>query len=335
MALLRRAFELLLAVYVVLAIVVVTVLTFLPTAWTAHILAKNIDEPLNESSNHSRSLQDIGSLSVLDEPIVWPAYPYMASNNLPSGGSTSIRTLFSKAFSVALQPNAITPFYYKSSFSQMYQANERKGHINKLDIAITTLVTQDRFAVLAQLAERYRGPISATIHVPVPSDIPEKNSTVEHALAELHRLYTSVPYLAAYVDIHLVLSPAAHSREFNLWRNIARYFAITPFVIMLDVDFVVCTDFRSRVLLAMQESGDSAGKDGPTMLQRLQEGRAALVIPAFEYTNHEEGKRVEAFPRSKRVCVPVLCFIHITTHPYHSTLSPFARSLFDSHVKAK
>jgi hypothetical protein len=296
----RRTMELALSAYVGTAVVVITALTFLPTSWTTRLLAQNGIPPA--TGNQTRALMSLGTVSSFEETIIWPSYPLMNSLGVPSGGQISAHTLLSKAFSAALKPNSITPFYYKLTYSQIFQANERKGRKNDLDIAITTLVTPDRFTVLAQLAESYRGPISATVNIPIPSDIPEKNSTVEQALSDLHRLYTLYPYLAAYVDIHLVLSPLAHSREFNLWRNIARYFALTPFVMMLDVDFVVCTDFRSRVLLALNNGGDTAGKEGPTMLQRLQDGRAALVVPAFEYTNHEEGQRVDSFPRSKKVC---------------------------------
>jgi hypothetical protein len=296
----RRLSEALLTLYAGTAVLIITALILLPNPWahwlSGHRLAE--DAPFN----HTKSLQNLGALPSLDGSVTWPEYPLMKSLGISSGGQISAHTLLSKAFSDALKPSSITPFYYQSSYSRTFQANQRRRKHNPLDITITTLVTPDRFTVLAQLAEKYRGPISATVHVPVPSDIPPRNSTVEQALSNLHRLYTSYPYLAAYVDIHLVLSPLKHSREFNLWRNIARYFALTPFVMMLDVDFVVCTDFRSRILLALQDGGDSSGKERSTMLQRLQDGRAALVVPAFEYTNHEEGKNVSSFPRNKQVC---------------------------------
>ena len=49
-----------------------------------------------------------------------------------------------------------------------------------------------------------------------------------------------------YVDVHLVVDN--FERQFNMWRNVAKFFARTNYVMMLDVDFHPCTDFRHGIL---------------------------------------------------------------------------------------
>ena len=106
-------------------------------------------------------------------------------------------------------------------------------------------------------------------------------------LDELHKLYVSNPHMSTYADIHLALDP--FERQFNLWRNIARFYARTDFVMMLDVDFALCTDFRSRVL----------GSD--EVMKKLKEGRMALVVPAFEFLRQKDGLNASTFPTDKKV----------------------------------
>ncbi|KAK0212512.1 glycosyltransferase family 49 protein [Desarmillaria ectypa] len=174
----------------------------------------------------------------------------------------------SKAFSSSLHPSKIVPFFYRAS-----------GHFDREDITITTIITSNRFHVFARLVERYRGPISVTIHV---------NNDTTHILDlldSLETLYTSSPQMSRFVDVHLVVD--FFDRQFNMWRNIARFFARTDFVMMLDIDFYLCTDFRAAI------------RNSKPIMAKLREGRAALVIPAFEYTTHEEGTDHSTFPKTK------------------------------------
>lgn len=108
-------------------------------------------------------------------------------------------------------------------------------------------------------------------------------------LDALHDLYTSTPGMSTFVDVHLVLSPFA--RQLNTWRNAARLFARTEFVMMLDVDFAICTDFRSHVRASLD------GEVG----RSLRSGHAALVVPAFEYLNQKDGLNPDTFPSDKKV----------------------------------
>lgn len=93
--------------------------------------------------------------------------------------------------------------------------------------------------------------------------------------------------MSTYVDVHLVIDP--FDRQFNTWRNIARLFARTEFVMMLDVDFAVLTDFRRSVL------------ESDAVMSLLREGLSAFVVPAFEYVKLKDGVDRRTFPRDKKV----------------------------------
>jgi glycosyltransferase-like protein LARGE len=126
---------------------------------------------------------------------------------------------------------------------------------------------------------RAPGPISVTIHVTNDA------SSRQELLDSLHALYTTSPYMSTYVDVHLVVD--SFDRQFNMWRNVAKFFSRTDFVMMLDVDFAICTDFRSRILRSLQ------------VMEKLEQGNAAFVIPAFEYAAQEDGLDPSTFPKQK------------------------------------
>lgn len=96
--------------------------------------------------------------------------------------------------------------------------------------------------------------------------------------------------MSRFVDVHLVID--SFDRQFNTWRNIARLFARTDYILMLDVDFYLCTDFRTTL------------QKNPWIMRQLETGQAAVVIPAFEYTKFEEGKDNSKFPTTKAVRFP-------------------------------
>ncbi|KAI0826101.1 glycosyl-transferase for dystroglycan-domain-containing protein [Irpex lacteus] len=252
----------------------------------------------------------------------------------------------SKAFAQSMHPTKIIPFFYKAT-----------SPVDENDVTITTLVTSNRYKVLRQLVDRYQGPISVTIHIPLPSyefGSPSVTATRHFisALKDLESLYASSPHFARYVDVHLALSPVSSgsnsgsnslvshdqsqtggARQFNVWRNIARLFARTEFVMMLDVDFAICTDWRSAIRNAVRANmnqgdedtlvkasrfnvrvDDIAGTDerrgknetaqvhlmDRAVIQSLREGKIALVVPAFEYVRQEDGIDQSTFPRDKR-----------------------------------
>ncbi|KAI9059634.1 glycosyltransferase family 49 protein [Trametes sanguinea] len=288
----------------------------------------------------------------------WP--PGYASSDrvyLPRSGNTwdtrhdtgyAVReeTLLSKAFSEAIHPTRIIPFYFKAT-----------GPQDSDDVTITTLVTSNRFKVFKQLVERYRGPISVTIHIPLPLHSSFSSLRPDHpsrvALNNLHALYASSPLFSEFVDVHLALSPFMSAlsagrvpspegeggRQFNVWRNAARLLARTEFVMMLDVDFAVCTDWRGAVrdalrsaamppsrLGARTERKQLNGINSADIVQKLREGAAALVVPAFEYVRQEEGVDQRTFPADKQTLLkltrtsrPIIASFHASWGPGHNS----------------
>lgn len=104
-------------------------------------------------------------------------------------------------------------------------------------------------------------------------------------MKELDGLFDSNPDVRQYVDVHLIIDP--FDRQFNLWRNVAKLYARTDYIMMLDVDFYLCTDFRHRIL------------SNPSVLAKLDAGRTALVVPAFEYLLQDDGLDAVTFPTHK------------------------------------
>ena len=124
----------------------------------------------------------------------------------------------------------------------------------------------------------------------------DDNHYVRELLDALREIYASSEKISRFVDVHLVID--AFDRQFNTWRNIARLFARTDYVMMLDIDFYLCTDFRSAI------------RNNPEIMSKLQEGQSAFVIPAFEYADYADGTDYAKFPRDKQVRILMLSYWH-------------------------
>ncbi|KAI9476367.1 MAG: glycosyl-transferase for dystroglycan-domain-containing protein [Benjaminiella poitrasii] len=170
-------------------------------------------------------------------------------------------------FASAMGPSVITPYYFKAT-----------EVIETEDISMSTIVTSDRFPILSRLASKYRGPISAAVHI-------NDNESKDRVLAQLHETFEENPDMKRYVDIHLIVDK--YDRQFNMWRNIAKLYARTNYIMMLDIDFYLCTDFRKDIL------------ENVELMAMLREGRTALVLPAFEYIAQSDGFDYSHFPNSK------------------------------------
>ncbi|KAI0002188.1 glycosyl-transferase for dystroglycan-domain-containing protein [Russula compacta] len=199
-----------------------------------------------------------------------------------------------------MHPMKIFPYFYMASET-----------FDEDDITITTLVTPNRFEVLRKLALRYEGPLSVTVHIPLQTSSGKFSSpTLHNHLLALHALVANSPDLAARADIHLVLSP--FPRAFNAWRNLARLLARTTYVLLLDVDFAVCTDWRTSVRALL--------RDGRTnVARRVREGSAALVLPAFEYVKQAEGRNQDAFPRARHALLDLVRRSRVA--PFHASFA--------------
>jgi glycosyltransferase-like protein LARGE len=122
-----------------------------------------------------------------------------------------------------------------------------------------------------------KGPISAAIHI--------NDDENENKLRILKQTILQNPDVKRYVDIHLIVDK--FDRQFNMWRNTAKLYARTNYIMMLDIDFYLCTDFRSTI------------KNNPSLLDKLRQGHTALVVPAFEYIDHGDGFHYAKFPNTK------------------------------------
>jgi len=84
---------------------------------------------------------------------------------------------------------------------------------------------------------------------------------------------------------------------------------------MLDVDFVPCTDFRSFIKRNLKDHLLGLGAHDPDtseLMERFIRGNLAFVVPAFEYARQEDGLDPETFPHDKTVS----CFVFAADLPY-------------------
>lgn len=119
-----------------------------------------------------------------------------------------------KVFANTMQPSKILPYYFKA--------------VREFDpeaVTITTLITFDRYPIFSNLVTNYQGPISVSIHI---SD----DETRDENLSKLHDMYHANPYMKEFVDVHVVIDK--FDRQFNMWRNVARFFARSNYFMMLD-----------------------------------------------------------------------------------------------------
>lgn len=129
------------------------------------------------------------------------------------------------------------------------------------------------------IAEGNIGPISLSFWVPA-SDRQSRDS----ALEALDHLLARCQAARDWVDVHLIIED--RKLELNRWRNVARTYARTDFVLMHDIDFWVPLGLRS----ALQE---------PTLLAALKEGKQAFVLPCFVVQDEALATQTDRFPNSK------------------------------------
>lgn len=126
---------------------------------------------------------------------------------------------------------------------------------------------------------RLIGPISAAIHI-------NDDEQRDIVLNDLHAMYEGNPHVQRHVDVHLIVD--RFDRQFNMWRNVAKFFARSEYLMMLDVDFHLCTDFRKSI------------RSNPLIMEKLRTGTAALVVPAFEFIEQKDGLDWKTFPTDKK-----------------------------------
>ncbi|KAF9379341.1 hypothetical protein CPB97_009025 [Podila verticillata] len=226
------------------------------------------------------TLKHILTYQAKPEPIVYDHYelqrtydpeePYSVVSNLSSS------VILSKMFTFHTPDitDNIQPFFIRST------SNPQPD-----DITLATFILQDELSELAALVERFPGPISAVLHIEHPSETSGTNSP----LKRLSTMFVGNPKLRQQVDIHLITTPQTHRQatvlqQANLHRNLARFFARSDFVLMLDSD-------GSLPVTNVAKSF----KDYPQWMEKLRTGNV-FVLPGFNVstTTTEEGGLVPA-----------------------------------------
>ncbi|KAK6904293.1 hypothetical protein L486_03876 [Kwoniella mangroviensis CBS 10435] len=183
-----------------------------------------------------------------------------------------IANLLRKAFPRTAYNVQVLPYFRSKSI-----------RYDKDDVTLITWGTYDRLDRLVGLAASAHGPVSVAFY------LPRDDLIAANQLAELVTLYQTNPSLSSRVDIHLVTAdrPLLH----NTWRNIARTFTSTDWVLLWDIDFEPCTDYQS----AFRRFRQATARDA--WVKELENGRAALVIPPFEWV---DAPGEEFCPKSKQ-----------------------------------
>ncbi|KAG0201900.1 hypothetical protein BGX28_005413 [Mortierella sp. GBA30] len=185
-----------------------------------------------------------------------------------------------KIFANTMQPSKVLPYYFKAV-----------REFDPESVTITTLITFDRYPIFSKLVTNYQGPISVSIHI-------NDDENRDENLFKLHEMYNSNPYMREFVDVHVVVDK--FDRQFNMWRNVARFFARSNYFMMLDVDFHVCTNLQRHLFL------------DPKAREVMRLG-AAVVLPAFEYVEQEDGIDSAMFPKNKEALIRLVNEKRITT----------------------
>ncbi|ORZ05706.1 glycosyl-transferase for dystroglycan-domain-containing protein [Lobosporangium transversale] len=229
--------------------------------------------------------------------------------------------MLSKAFSGAIHPTQVIPFYFKASFrdeeddddlpmdddglqgSQPIARGDHTNddtpvHVDPSLVTITTLITPDRYGVFLKLVKQYRGPISVATHI-------RKGPDQDARFHELNQFFKEHSILRKYVDLHVIVDQV--DLQLNMWRNVARMFARTNYFMMLDVDFHIPSGLKNHM------------HHDPRIQELLSSG-AALVIPAFEYDIKHDPKDSKYFPDTKAELLPLLEKKHIRV--FHDSFPP-------------
>ncbi|KAF9909646.1 hypothetical protein EC991_008304 [Linnemannia zychae] len=222
------------------------------------------------------TLKHLLTYEAAPEAIVYPHYelertydpekPYSVVSEL----STSVILSKMFAFSTPDITDNIQPFFVRS------EANPRPD-----EITLATFVPQNDLSELIRLVEHFPGPISAVLHIDHPSDEPGGSNPI----SRLHTMRASNPKIRSQVDIHLITTPQTHRRplsttvqqQSNLHRNLARFFARTDFVLLLDSDgSLPATDISKSF------------RDYPQWMEKLRTGNV-FVVPGFNVSMTAEG----------------------------------------------
>ncbi|GJJ71819.1 hypothetical protein EMPS_04176 [Entomortierella parvispora] len=240
------------------------------------------------------TLKHIVTYESKPEPIVYKHYdlertydadkPYSVVSELSTG------VILSKMFTFSTPDltDNIQPFFVRSESTPRPE-----------DITLATFVPQDNLSELIRLVEHFPGPISVVMHVDHASNEPGALNPI----SRLHTMLASHPKIRAQVDVHLITSPQTHRKpesttvqeQSNLHRNIARFFARTDFVLLMEADgSMPMTDVAKSF------------KERPQWMEKLRSGNV-FVLPGFDVAMVAEASEGMTTSEDKsKELVPVL-----------------------------
>ncbi|OZJ06768.1 hypothetical protein BZG36_00297 [Bifiguratus adelaidae] len=225
------------------------------------------------------------------------AYGYVTTHSDLNNLTTSIK--LNKAFSKSIpsQLEHVLPYWLTAEDDVQYIESEELLHLDEklaqdlgrdgqgrstdkkqsagkrplAEITLTTVVMASEFESLVGFAERWQGPVSATLHVESPTD-PVPQSTRDF-LSAIKRKHQAHPSLKKHVTIHLVVTAPLKNPNLalnkNMDRNIARLFSQTEFYMYIEPNIIPVTNIRQT----MAENQD-------LFIPRLQMGYM-FVVPTF------------------------------------------------------
>ncbi|KAI8058651.1 uncharacterized protein B0P05DRAFT_478763 [Gilbertella persicaria] len=162
----------------------------------------------------------------------------------------------------------------------------------KESLTLITVVELKQIGHLVQLAQLYKGPISATLLVPSTKNIHHELSIQQ--LTQIRTLYETTTALRRHVDLHLVLQPGGLTEAnvtmatggYQEARNLARLFSRTDYVALLPVTTLWMTQI---------------GASFKQYLDRLNQGDL-LILPTFGFPNYD-GVHTDEWPMDKQTMI--------------------------------
>ncbi|KAI7901618.1 velvet factor-domain-containing protein [Cokeromyces recurvatus] len=142
---------------------------------------------------------------------------------------------------------------------------------NPMDVTFYTTVTPNTWRDLAELANNWEGPISATLHV--------STNEKETIKSKMEYEYKTKPELFRHVDIHLIETPERIEKgasiivPLNVERNLARIYARTRYIAEIPTNVFLNSDFHQNWIQNKKE-----------YTHLLSQGDM-LVIPLFKMMN--------------------------------------------------
>lgn len=191
----------------------------------------------------------------------------------PEMDEASKRLAVDKLFSLARKPSKVIPFFHSRHVTANSSVEE---------VTVVLHITIERWDNFLRTASRLETAISAVVH------IKSKNEHSEAAVKTLEDIRQSIKQnedlFRRKIDLHVVID--IFPRQFNYWRNVARLYARTDYIFMLDVDFAIMSPIHEIT-------------SNPMYKAMLKEGNTALLLPAFEFHRGAKRTTVNDFPTDK------------------------------------